>query len=423
LTVFKIFFYCLAYEYYYTAFNWLNKIEFTALSKTNNIFNNEIYPSDYKNYFLQLAEILIRTDKYKEYIDNCLTSLGFEGEKHKCFHNIIISEICFKRFNRNDEEIYISRFLLSNLLRNFKEELNIKRNQLYRNQFIYNPHKPILMSEIADFLFCPVSYAINVSFKMPCDFSWENDEWSGKKVNLLERYTDYRANKDFSKVFYNSNIKIDEELQKGFAEIFSSKLIYNSIDNSNSKYFSNNNDTIRGKPDYIFENRDYEKFVVIEKFTKSPRNMKLYPNDMIKILTCLYEFENLNLSFGYMIYWYWNYIKEVNENGKKINTIKIISYKIYRIEKSLDNQLFYDNTLKQLTEFNETKHLKVDGKELSELPIKCLHCSFCNYCNHKTGKYDLINIPYDISSLKVTEIKDVEIANNEREYIENISKS
>lgn len=335
LTVFRIVNYCIVNEQFNIAFNWLKKLDFSILSKTNNNFKDKIYPSDYKNYFSKLTEILIRTGKYKEYIENCLTSLGFEGEKHKCFYNIIINEISFKSFNSSIEELFISRFLLSNLLRNFKEELNLKINKLYRNHSIYNSQKPILMSEISDFLFCPVSYAINVCFKLPSDFSWENDEWYGKKVKLLKRYSNYRAYKDLSKVFDDVNISIDDKLKKDFADLFSSKLIYYSVDNSNSKYFSNKDDTIRGKPDYIFENRNNEKFVVIEKFTKSPRNMDLYPNDKIKILTCLYEFEELNLKYGYMIYWYWNYIKDFNDEGKKISKIKIISYKIFKLKNLL----------------------------------------------------------------------------------------
>lgn len=34
---------------------------------------------------------------------------------------------------------------------------------------------------------------------------------------------------------------------------------------------------------------------------------------------------------------------------------------------------------------------------------KCFNCSVFTYCNHKIGKFNIINLPYDIDKNKVNE--------------------
>jgi len=41
---------------------------------------------------------------------------------------------------------------------------------------------------------------------------------------------------------------------------------------------------------------------------------------------------------------------------------------------------------------------EVNGDKIS-YPNKCLNCSVVSYCNHKTGKFNTVNLPYDITSI------------------------
>ena len=44
----------------------------------------------------------------------------------------------------------------------------------------------------------------------------------------------------------------------------------------------------------------------------------------------------------------------------------------------------------------------MEGNRISH-PKKCLNCSVVSYCNHKTGKFNTIKLPYDISEMKLNE--------------------
>ncbi|MBX3162939.1 MAG: tetratricopeptide repeat protein [Bacteroidetes bacterium] len=371
------------------AIEWLEKLDFTTLD--NIPFKN--YPSDRKTFFIHYADVLIKLDKHIEHIEKYLTCLNFDGIKHTEFKNKIIEDITYGD--------YVSRSVLALYLKYFKEEFYRRKNNVYTS--IYNPNKITLISDLSDFEFCPASFAISETFTVASNAAWEINEWNGEKKYLIDRYNEFQKSKSINEVF-NDNflIAISDTTEKDFTPIFNSKLIFNNYNGLNEAYFSNSTDTIRGKPDYIFENANSERFVVVEKFTKrtSEKIQTAFSNDLVKVYGYIFELETLNVDFGYLIYWYWEYEDIPMENGSVKKKIKIKAYRIFKIEKNINNKSKLENVIEKVKSFKQSKEFSVDGDKIS-FANKCLHCSVVSLCNHKTGKFNLIKLPYDVNSLTV----------------------
>ena len=87
-------------------------------------------------------------------------------------------------------------------------------------------------------------------------------------------------------------------------------------------------------------------------------------------------------------------------NGNPIKKIRLKSYDKFPIEKSIENKTKLLATIDRVNRFKETKTFSVDGDRIS-YPNKCLNCSVVSYSNHKTGRFDNINLPYDVSEIVV----------------------
>ena len=88
--------------------------------------------------------------------------------------------------------------------------------------------------------------------------------------------------------------------------------------------------------------------------------------------------------------------------GRIKKKIKITSYRIVKIERNNANSSKLNETLKRVKEFKRTNSMLVDADRIS-YANKCFSCSVFNYCNHKTGKFDQINLPYELTELKIIE--------------------
>lgn len=373
-----------------TALEWLEKLDFVALSNSPFNFKGQKFASDQKAFFIRYADVLIKLDKHIDYIESCLTCLNFDGIKHTQFKKKIIEEITYGD--------YVSRVVLALYLKFFKEEIYHRKKNAFTS--IYNPNKTTLISDLGDFEFCPASFAINETFSVASNASWEKDEWHGDKKHLIDRFNEFQKSKNIAEAFKDSSIEINDTTKNDFNPILNSKLIINNFDGSNKTFYSNPTDTIRGNPDYVFENGNSKKFVVIEKFTKrtSENIQTAFSNDLTKLYGYIFELNTLNIDFGYLIYWYWQYDDIQTENGSVKKKIRIKAYRIFKVEKTNDNKNKLASTIDRVQNFKQTKQFSVDGDKIS-YANKCLHCSVVSYCNHKTGKFNLIKLPYDINSL------------------------
>jgi hypothetical protein len=279
------------------------------------------------------------------------------------------------------------------------------RDEIYNRQkhgftSIYNSKKIPLVSDLSGFDFCPASYAINETFKVLSDSTWEKDDWEGEKKHLLHRYNEYQKGKDLNLVF--NDMETTKAIKEDFGYILKSKLIFNNLDDTHTHYHANTNNSLRGNPNYIFQGEDNKKFTVVEIFTrKSSSNMTTpYSSDLIKMAGYIFELTSLKLDFGFIIYW--NSDFEIIDASAKITKrkIRIKNYSIFKIEKTDDDKVKLYRCIEQFNEFRNSKKIIIDGDKIS-YPNKCLNCSVVSYCNHKTGKFNEIKLPYDEKAITI----------------------
>jgi hypothetical protein len=321
--------------------------------------------------------------------------LRIEGIKQTQFKKYIIETITYHDYHGNSQ---ITRLRFALYLKYFKEEISNRTKNAFTK--IFNPKKITLVSNLSDFEFCPVSFAINETYAVSSNATWEKDEWLGEKKHLIDRYNDFQKTKNISEAFKDSSIEITDTVKNDFNEIFNAKLIINNYDGSNNTFYSNPTDTVRGNPDYVFENTNGKRFAVVEKFTKrtSEGIVTAFNNDLIKLYGYIFELASLNIDFGYLIYWYWQLDDIDDGNGNIKKKIRIRTYRIFKVEKTAENKSKLAASLSRVNEFKRTGKFEVEGDRIS-YPNKCLNCSVVSYCNHKTGKFNTIKLPYDISEV------------------------
>jgi hypothetical protein len=378
-----------------TALTWLDKLDFTVLSNSPFSFKGQKYASDQKAFFVRYADVLVKLDKHIEYLESCFTCLRIEGIKQTQFKKYIIETITYHDYHGNSQ---ITRLRFALYLKYFKEEISNRTKNAFTK--IFNPKKITLVSNLSDFEFCPVSFAINETYAVSSNATWEKDEWLGEKKHLIDRYNDFQKTKNISEAFKDSSIEITDTVKNDFNEIFNAKLIINNYDGSNNTFYSNPTDTVRGNPDYVFENTNGKRFAVVEKFTKrtSEGIVTAFNNDLIKLYGYIFELASLNIDFGYLIYWYWQLDDIDDGNGNIKKKIRIRTYRIFKVEKTAENKSKLAASLSRVNEFKRTGKFEVEGDRIS-YPNKCLNCSVVSYCNHKTGKFNTIKLPYDISEV------------------------
>ena len=376
------------------AFNWLLKLKQAKISNTGFLFNGQWFPADRKIYFVRLADILIILDKYKEYIDKSFKKLHFTSTKTKQFKSHLIDSITYGE--------YISRVKLARYIKNFQEEFELREKKKIVKK--YNPNKTMSVSDLSQYLFCPVSYAINETYEIETNDTWEKDEWVGNRRNFIDRHRLFDKHKNYDKAFDDSDIIISDDLKKDFDYIFKSKIMVDNVSKNLLQLFTDSQKSIVGAPDYILKSNDGTNYVVTEKFSGiySADSKTPFDSDLIKHYAYLEKFDRMDLDFGYFITWYWELIDVETNTGRIKKKIKITSYRIVKIERNNANSSKLNETLKRVKEFKRTNSMLVDADRIS-YANKCFSCSVFNYCNHKTGKFDQINLPYELTELKIIE--------------------
>lgn len=357
----------------YSALEWLNKLDQSVISNTIFSFQGQIYPADRKVYFILLSDVLIRLDKHIDYIESCLTSLNFEDVKNTQFKKYIIETITF--------DDYISRVRLALFIKYFQEEIHLRKKNSYKK--IYNPQKTTLISDLSHFLFCPLSFAINETFEVKANATWEKDEWLGEKKLLIDRHKTFQRTKSYTECFSDSEIIVDSDLESDFAIIFESNIATNNATNPNPTIFSNSDNSLKGALDYIFQHPQGQKFALTEKFSgiNSADSGTPFESDLVKHYAFIEELKALNLSFGYFLTWYWQLMDIETDSGQVKKKNVVSSYRLTKVEASSENTRKLNRAIDSVNKFKQTKTMKIDGDKIS-YANKCLNCSVISYCNH-----------------------------------------
>lgn len=383
----------LCYEKNYVdAYKWLLKLDQSIIS--NSVFNYQgiIFPADRKVYFIRYADVLIQLQKYTDYIEDCLKSLNFKKSKITEFKKHILDDITF--------DDYISRVKLAKHIKNFQEEFHLRLKKTPSK--VFKKDKTTLVSDLSHYLFCPVSFAINETFQIEANTSWEKDEWLGEKKLFIDRHNIFKRTKSYEETFKDSEISINSDLKSNFDYLLNSLIRVNNATNPKPTIYVNKTNDLKGAPDYIMEDSKGIKFAITEKFSSiySADSQTPFESDLIKHYAFIDELVIANVKFGYLITWYWHLTDIHSDNGIVKKKIIVSSYRLTKIESSQINSNKLNRAISLVNNFKKANQIEIDGDKIS-FPNKCLSCSVVSYCNHKTGNFDIINLPYDLNSNKV----------------------
>ena len=383
----------LCYENNYDdAYKWLLKLDQSIIS--NSVFNyqGQTFPADRKVYFIRYADVLIQLHKYTDYIESSLKSLNFKQSKISEFKKHILDDITF--------DDYISRVKLAKHIKNFQEEFHLRLKKAPSN--IYKKDKITLVSDLSHYLFCPVSFAINETFQIEANTTWEKDEWLGEKKLFIDRHNIFKKTKSYEETFKDSEISVNSDLKSNFDYLFNSLIRVNNATNPKPTIYSNKTNDLKGAPDYILEDDSGIKFAITEKFSSiySADSQTPFESDLVKHYAFIDELTNSNVKFGYLITWYWQLTDIQTDNGSIKKKIIVSSYRLTKIESSQINSNKLNRAISLVNNFKKTNQIEIDGERIS-FPNKCLSCSVVSYCNHKTGNFNNVILPYDLNSNKV----------------------
>ena len=370
------------------AYEWIQKLDQAVISNSVFSFNNIVYPADRKVYFIRYADILVQLNKHLEYIESCLANLNFVDQKITQFKKHILNEITF--------DDYISRVKLARVIKCFQEEFHNRLKAIPERN--YRENKVTLVSDLSHYLFCPVSFAINESFKVDTNASWEKDEWLGEKELFIDRHRRFQITNSFKDVFDGCDIEINTQLQQDFESLFRSTIRVNNATNPKPTIYANKAGDLKGAPDYIMQDSSGIKFAITEKFSSiySADSNTPFDSDLIKHYAFIDELVEAEISFGYLITWYWHLIDIQTEAGRQKKKIVIKSYRLTKVKADQSNSNKLKRTIQDVNDFKARKSMEVDGDRIS-FANKCLNCSVISYCSHKTGKFNVINLPYDLN--------------------------
>jgi len=379
-------------EDYDKAFKWLLKLDQSIISNSVFVYQGQTFPADRKVYFIRYADVLIKLNKHDEYIEECLKALNFIPTKLSEFKKYILKDITF--------DDYISRVKLARYIKCFQEEFYLRLKKApYK---IFSKKKTTLISDLSHYLFCPVSFAINETFQIEANTSWEKDEWLREKKLFIDRHKAFKLSKSYEEAFKDTEIITNSELKSNFDYLFKSVIRVNNATNPNPTIYSNKTEDLRGAPDYVMEDSSGNKYAITEKFSSvhSVNSQTPFESDLVKHYAFIDELHKANIRFGYLITWYWQ-LKDIHTDiGGVKKKIVISSYRLNKIENNQNNSNKLKRAINLINTLKNANQIVIEGDKIS-FPNKCLNCSVVSYCNHKTGKFNNLNLPYDFTSNRV----------------------
>jgi len=251
------------------------------------------------------------------------------------------------RNKNSDYEYWELYYDTSKVIDELKDEISKKQNRLNLPQK-QNIREKISASDLANYTYCPVSFAINNTFEIESNKKAQTGTFFHNKQLLLKEISDYEKYglesesveipyKDlYLKSLNHPIIKI----------IHSSELIFAGHNKNNTTQFFEYENFI-GQPDYIFKDGQGHTFVVEEKFKhiKIPKDYEVidqynitwfdkidealkykavfYKNHESQLQSYIYLLPQIMADFGYLIYWIYDWSNNVpfiyNVHVKKIN--------------------------------------------------------------------------------------------------------
>ena len=242
--------------------------------------------------------------------------------------------------------------------------------------------KFVSATEIASFVFCPVSYCIKKSF--------EDEPTKESKIGA-ELHKGHRLIfyvKDNKKIIDSSPNLVgklrDEYNSDFFDDIYSSSIYYLGHDQSSKRYFKSSKGYLVGQPDYVFVNKEGARFIVEEKFRPLIKQSKaIKPHHKAQLASYILGLDELEARYGYLVYWYYDY-----ENDKRTIKKCVVS----KLQPAVVDRELVKISYQTINALNRGERLEFITSGLNA--IKCANCVVNKFCGHKTGRFNEISIPY-----------------------------
>ncbi len=321
-----------------------------------------------------------------------------------------------KSYKEKNNLLVPSRYSISDIL---MLEFNIKNNKQYIN--IEKPSSFISATDISNFTYCPVSWAISKTYSLPKSESARVGTLFHEEHKLLNYIKiGQSVNIDKSRNYSSSLLRklaLDSGAKNMLTDIDNSVAVYVGLSQKNGmNHYFKGKDIYVGQPDYIFFNYKTKKyFVVEEKFHQTSQSIEIdkvslqeqihygktvfYENHLNQTRSYIYGILDFEISYGYLAYWkYINYSNTPSYlpgSNKSSNLpepeIKQLHAKI--IDKNDDN-----NRKNLIKIYKRIKRVREEGRGVfdpSKLSFtKCISCVNYMLCGHKTKQFNEYSFPY-----------------------------
>lgn len=389
--------------------NFTNRQEEFIKSLLYQLNFNQIEESYVDKFNAQYFIGLLKSYQNYKSLTNCeYSTIIHNGVEIKIPKNALLS---FK-YKDNGNFFEVVNFSIFNYL---IFEIKVKENALY--DIVDQKSKYISASDIANFTYCPVSYAISKSIKYKTLISAK----LGTELHESSYINSIIFNEFKKEEFVSTNEELfdDENFKILNAKLKNCDILYSGHSgNEEIKYFKSSIGSFIGQPDFILRDRITKKIFVIEekyhnipkqfysygdneyynqleKDIKSKREIQLgYDNHINQLLSYIYGIADYEIDYGMLIYWKY----EIDENKKTVTKCNFRT--IHRNEEYREK---LNKIYKKIRNFVKNESIEFNIK--SRNPSRCANCVNNILCGHKTGKYSEISLPYNSKYLKINKKK------------------
>jgi hypothetical protein len=367
------------------------------------------------------------TDAQRNFLNQLLHTLGLRDEKFNetYLKSIAYNFIKLKKLSEGSENP------VDTLIDFFKAEIQLKKLKEFklRNQTNY-----ISATDIANFTYCPVNFAISRTF----DFQRSTLAKIGSDQHNMHYLINYlrpfkvkvppdSLNEMESE--YEDQLSFDSyenEVNREFVDkLKDSELIFTGHgETSNKTFFVGRKNNYAAQPDYIFRNKTTRQYFAVEEkfffdqdahsyffakrsynrgqryvekneysatyqYVSERRKPFFFQNHQNQLRSYLYGIPKYELSFGYLVYWHYILV------GYPI----IVGFDVHMISRTPQERETIANLFREIEEVVNEGTGKFDPSRLNA--NKCGSCVSNLLCGHKTAKYKTYTVPYSDAFLKL----------------------
>lgn len=269
------------------------------------------------------------------------------------------------------------------------DEYNLKRKKQVRQKDATND-LCISATDLANFDFCPVSYAISKTWEVEPNLLSEKGSKGHSQARVISLQETVISAGDPNKT------KLDPQVKTFLKDIKNSVVLYSGHnEKEKTKYFKNSKSNYVGQPDYIFNNGDC-KFIVEEKFRfrGKDRNYSFSDSHKTQLYSYILGLDEFEISYGYLIYWDYT---EYDSFYDSLGDLKFLQ--VLKLYKSDSARKKLNSLYEKINELKKNKIVNFDSTKLN--PNKCASCVTGRLCGHKTGRYSSLEFPYQEKYLKI----------------------